>query len=470
MLVDRCELFEKTVESFAENKLGINKESEGDAKGGKATEFVNVAGEPLTIICCLAGGITIALSVATFGASSFAAAFLTGAFLAVKIVDKRKIQAQDEVTKNVVTRAQRGNVLFYLNCVLKDVAKELSRIFEFQLLQLENDEQVKILAECAIDLMFDLKKDDIFDRNTLLKKVLQDGKIKKKEIITKVKDAKWSAPNVFRKPGLRRIVFRKDGAKFEYLVKPEGACKPWKYGYRGQFLELKKYGSQTDNSEIPPMVETHSDDLCAVSCNECSPNYKSNPCGHYFGESDIDSKYTHDPRETLTYHPMHILVQCPNVLDCFQQLQEKKPSLASFLKSRLGLPHDHLVHPVYRPHSPRKVSDLQKSDLTGSDFSHSNFTESCLMNCYFTKCVMLFAKLTRAKFSGSKFCDTFISHSNLEGAVADRCEWTKTSLLYSRVDGAHVESVKATVGGNCFQGTNIENAITTNGNEEGKCK
>ena len=450
-------------------------EASVDPKGGKATKFVDVAGPTATIICSLAGGITIAMSVATFGAPLFATALVASAVLAVKIVDKHVIQAKAKVVKGVVNAAiETANVSSYLNCVVKDVAKELSRMFEYQLLQLENDEQIKIFAECAVNLMFDLKKDDTFDRNTLLKKVLQDGQINKRKLVTKIMDIKWSAPNVFRKPGLRRLISGKDVPKFEYFVKPNDTCKPWKYGYRGQFLELKKFDSQNDKGETSSTDETHSEDPnCNTFCEKCSSNCEKYPSGYYFSESDIDAQYTDDPQETLTYHPLHILIQCPNVLDCFQQCQGERPPLVCFLRRKLGLPEDHVVHPVYRPHSPGKVSDLQKSDFTGSDFSYCDFTDCCLEKCNFTKCVMLFTKLAGAKFSGSKFCDTFISHSDLKKVVADRCEWTKTSLLYSRVNGANMERVEPSIAGNCFEGTNICDAITSkmkelNCNEEGE--
>ena len=455
--------------------MEINEESVKDPKGGKATKFADDAGAAASIFVCVASGITIAVSVTTFGATAFVPALVTGAVLAVKIRDRRNIQSKAKVIERVISKIEKANVSSYLNCVVKDVAKELSRIFEYQLLQLKDDKAIKTLAQCAVELMLDLKNNDTFDRNTLLKKVLQDGNMKeKKKIATKTKNKKWFAPDVFRKPGLRRISFRKDGVKFEYFMKPNDDCDVLMYGYRCLFLELKEFDSQNDGAgETPSIDETRNEDNCAAFCKECSSNYINYPSGHYFSESDIDAQYTVDPQEDSTYYPVNILLQCPNVLDCFQQLQEKKPPLATFLKSKLGLPKDHMVHPVYRPHSPGKVSDLQKSDFTGSDFSHCDFTDSCLENCDFVKCVMLFAELAGAKFSGSTFCDTFISHSNLKKVVADHCEWTKTSLLYSRVDGARLESVQPSMTDNCLDGTDISKAIRTkkkdlNCNEEGE--
>ena len=161
------------------------------------------------------------------------------------------------------------------------------------------------------------------------------------------------------------------------------------------------------------------------------------------------------------YDAMHILIQCPEILVDFSQLRtSRKPSLANFLGKKLRLSDNLLVHPVYRPHSPAKVPNLQNSDLTGSDFSHSDFSDSCLEKCDFTKCVMLFAELARAKMFGSTFCETFISHSNLIEVEADQCDWTKTSVLYSRAERARLDSVVPTIGCNCFTGTNISDTIT----------
>ena len=184
----RCELFETTVETAAQKKLEINKEFAG-GKGGKATKIVDVARPTTTVIASLACGITAAMSFPTFGAAPFAAAFVAGGTLLVKIVDKRNQQANAKVVEEVVETATEQisspplQISSYLNCIVKDVAKELSRIFESQLFELQSDQQVKILAKCAVDLMLDLQNGDTFDRNTLLKKVLQDGNIKKKKYL-----------------------------------------------------------------------------------------------------------------------------------------------------------------------------------------------------------------------------------------------------------------------------------------------
>jgi hypothetical protein len=473
-----CEYFENEIENKFLAKLGINKDEINNPNIGATAKALNDAGAVTSICLGLGVGITIAISVGSFGIGSIVGATVaTVTFTVTKVDKKMKKSKAAKLDKKV-------EIYFHshLKCIIMDVAKELSRIFEYQVLALEDGTQIDILAECAVDLMLDLKRDDTFDRNTLLKKVLHDGKVEKRELLTRNGD-KWFAPDVFRKPGLQRTIVGTDRAEFIYQVKPNDACDTRMYGYRGQFLETKDYAKkmkkrQNKENETVQVIRfrktpaTDEKHTCEDQelCKECFYIYENCSSGQYFAESAIDSKYTESRDELFTYHPIHILVQCPKVLDSFigrqlqdekpRQLQDKNPSLANFLRNKLDLPEHHLVHPVYRPHSPGKVPDLKNADLTGSDFSHSDFRDSSLEQCVFVNCVMLFANLAGAKVSGSKFVDTLISHSNLEKVKANCCEWTKTSLLYSRVDDAYMDSVEPSIGGNCLDGTNICDAIT----------
>ena len=459
--VSCSEYFENKIENKCLEKLGINKNEIQNPNIGVTAKVLNDAGAVTSIMLGLGVGATLALSIGSYGIGSIVGATVAGvAFTVTKVDEKMKKSTAEKLDKNV-------EVYFHshLRCIIMDTAKELSRMFEYQVMTLRDRSQIDILAKCAVELMLNLNENDKFDRNNLLKKVLQDGKIGKRELLTTNGD-KWIAPDVFRKPGLQRTVVEMHRAVFIYQVKPDHSCDPKNYGYRGQFLEMREYGNQNKENDgvkvpryrkAPATNQTRTcEGRCKELCKECSPNFESCTSGEYFVESDIDLKYTKPQKVLLTYHPTHILVQCPEILQSFKQVQEYKPSLAEFLKKKFMLPEDHLVHPVYRQHSPGKVPDLTKSDLSGSDFSHSNFTNSCLENCDFTKCVMLFAQLPGAKISGSKFCETLISHSNLVAVQADNCTWTKMSLLSSRVDGAHLDS---SIGENCWYGTNLGDAI-----------
>ena len=459
-MANHCKLFEEKFETAVRDKLKIKEAFTENPGGGKASKVMDVAGPTATIIISLAGGITLALGAVTFGAASLAGACVVGATLGVKIIDKKK---QQNKAKESLTATQEENVSRFLNCIVKDVAKELSRIFESQLFQVENDEQVKILAACAADLMLDLNNNDTFDRNTLIRKVLQDGKIeskwyKKNKKVLRRNNTEWSPPDVFRKPGLRKVILEKDVAEIKFFIKPlndKDACDTDTYGYRGQFLEMKEYGDHQKEDENVGEEARERDDLCKKFCNKCFRNDENCTSSRYFAESDIDSKYTVNKLEPYRFDVLHILIQCPEILVSFSQ-QSAKPSLASFLKTKFGLRENLQIHPVYRPHSPAKISNLEKSDLTGSDFSHSDFSDACLACCTFTKCVMLFAELPRAKMSGSIFCETLISHSNLKGANIHTCTAMSLSLISCSVDGTRLDR---NIGGNSLDGTNVSNAV-----------
>ena len=289
-----------------QKKLKIKRAFSENSAGGNASRIIDVAGPTATVFISLAGGITLAMGVVTFGAASFAGACVVGITLAIKIADKKIKQNNANV---FLTAIEKKNVSYYLNCIVKDVAKELSRIFELQLFELHNDEQVEILAECAADLMLDLNKNDSFDRNTLIRKVLQDGKISEKKLRTR-KSNKWSAPDVFRKPGLRRVILEKDVAEIKYFVKSSEdskntkySCDPGRYGYRGQFLEIKEYTNQQkedEKEERDVKEETDKrDNLREDFCKDCFSNDENCTSRRYFVESDIDSKYTEPQDETL---------------------------------------------------------------------------------------------------------------------------------------------------------------------------
>ncbi len=261
------------------------------------------------------------------------------------------------------------------------------------------------------------------------------------------------------------MIFGEHGTEFKYSVKPEHKdCNTSMYGYRGQFLQKKEYvnrkkegGNVPVISETPATHETH-EDPCKNLCQDCISNFETCISGNYFGVSDIDSEYTETEDYPYNYRPLHVPIQCPEILVSFKQCQENRPSLANFLKNKLSLPEHHLVYPVYRPRSPGKVPDLQKSDLTGSDFSHSDFTDSCLEECNFTRCVMLFANLTGATMCLSEFCKTLISHSDLKAVDAKCSNWTETSIVYSRVDRMDLRGMD-NYGDITWTGTNHDKAI-----------
>ena len=354
------------------------------------------------------GAIATVLNVTTFGAPALVGAVIGGITFTVNKVSKWNKKSKANKLNNMINEFLHS----YLQCIIKDVANELSRIFEYQVLQLKETE-IKKLADCAVDLMLDLKEGDEFGRNTLLTKVLQDGSAKERiNLFTKNGD-KWKAPDVFRKPGLRKVIVTNDGSEFTHHVKENDACDTQKYGYRGKFLEMKVYSSNTDE------------------------NYMDGR--HHFVDSSIDSQYSSPRSEDAAYRPVHVLVRCPKVLDDFSAYQPQtgilKLSLANFLRKKFKcFSEKHVVCPVYRPRLPTDIPNLENSDLSDSDFSYSDFTNSSLKSCNFTNCVMFFANLRNVNMSGSTFNETLICYSDLVNVNARFCDWIKTSILCSCVD------------------------------------
>ena len=396
------ETFAEQIEQKFLDKLEIKSDAIKEGSG-----VLNKIGTGTSIILGVASGTAIALSIPTFGATAFVGAAVTTLTFAVGKISEAANHSKSRKLKNMIDDFLHS----YVQCVILDVAKELSRIFEYQVLQLKETE-IEKLADCAVDLMLDLKKGDQFDRNTLIKKVLRDGSVKKTNLWTK-NDDKWKAPDVFRKPGLRKMVVTNDRSEFTHHVKKENTCDTQKYGYRSQFLEIK-YGSDDGGDDDKR---------------------------HYFVDSEIDSQYTLDRSEDAAYRPVHILVRRPKVLSDFiaSQAQTRTRSLANFLRKKFKcFSEEHVVCPVYRPHIPTDIPNLEKSDLTDSDFSYSDFKNSSLKSCNFTNCVMLFANLRKVNMSGSALKDSLICYSDLAEVDATCCDWLETSILCSCVDDMDV--------------------------------
>ena len=429
-------------EQFMEKLERTENKANSSIYGNFVTRIDDAGTISVVLLGIVVGVIALASSAVFSGASSLVgAAVIFAPFIVKKVIQKR----QENHAKNV-NRVLHSKFLSNLRAVVRDAANELSRIFEYQLNALKDESQVKILAKCAVKLMLDLNGDETnFGRDTLLRKVLQDGKLNENEKLKTKDDKTWSALGLFRKPGLRL------GNPGEFQFKVKDGCRAKKYGYRGQFLEMKNYTDEHGNDQARELEEL---------CNECSDE----ECikGEYFVKSSIDKKYQTKSSCSVhsTYLPVHILVRCPKVLDSFTGNLNAERSLSNFLKNKFNFPKDHTLLPVYRQHSPRRVPNLSGVDLSGTDLSHAILRNSSLQQCTFTNCRMLFADLSGAKMSGSTFTSTLIVHSYLMEAGVACCEWKRTHVLYSRVDGADLSRARSSVDAYCFEGTNVCDAMT----------
>ena len=387
-------------------------------------------------------GTTALLNIPTLGIPSLvgAAAALT-TFTVSKAVKSQKRKKANRVNKKLkILDSKVKGIIIY-------VSKELSRMYEYQIKEVNDNAEIYTLADCAVKLMLDLNDRDEFNVNTLIRKVLKDGKAKSKGLLTR-NGVKWTSLSVFRKCGL--LVTNVETEGFTYKVKPGCERDTIKYGYRGEFLEWEELNHLNEQEKKTSEEKAVNDEDTSHTRGCCSK--KDCTCYRYFSESDIDSEYKNIQLENRPFYPTRILIKSPKVLNSFSQ--SKESSLANFLKNKLNLKGE--VHPVYRPQSTEKVLFLCNCAFTGLDFSFSDFTGSCLEKCTFIKCVMLKTTLTKAKMRCSKFCRTLIYCSDLVGADASSSDWDETNIWYSHVDDM---DVRDSYGSPSWLGSNVDKAI-----------
>ena len=142
-----------------------------------------------------------------------------------------------------------------------EVGRELSRMYEYQIVSLAEDVSIQLLAAHATDCVMEYvtMSKALIDRNSAIKGVVRVRPPPSEELNTVFsvligsKEFKWELYDVFKKPGLRREVDNVDIQNsssedeailsschspypWNFYVAPVD-CEPHKYGYRGQILE-----------------------------------------------------------------------------------------------------------------------------------------------------------------------------------------------------------------------------------------
>ena len=437
------------------------KRLEFDKKESKASKVLGVVSPMTSVLIGIGGTLAIVMSVPTLGiATAFTGAAVAAITLTVKLKDHYSNMKTDSNAKEL----SKLDPVSVILTILKEVGIELSRIFEDQLVKLQNNTDVTKMASCAVELMFKFTDGDNFDRNTLLRKVLC-GKAKNNPKVKMWNNKSLRAQDLFKKTGLRKekvptSVSLSSFVQFEYLSKLNGTCDPQSYGYRGEVLKM--ICKATNNkSEARNIGCTEPGGGAYDTTSSCCPvdtdgTRKDVP---YFVECDIDKEYTETCEGANYYEPFHCLIRCPRILERFAS-EGGNPSRSSLrnVVSKMYHPEVRPVRPVYRPHSPRILHFLSNTDLTGSDFSRVNFSSSSLENCILTGCTILFGELKGASLRGSEFKETYLSHCNLTGVNAQSCTWTTTKVLHSCADDADLRGGDNGVGGNSWEGTSLENA------------
>ncbi len=142
-----------------------------------------------------------------------------------------------------------------------EVGRELSRIFEYQIMSLAEDVSNQLLAAHATDCIMEhvKSKNILIDRNTVLKGVISTRPPVTEElntvfsVMTGGHESKWELYDIFKKPGLRREMEDTDihntSSDDEMMMHSVHAPYSWsfftasedcdsdKYGFRGQMLE-----------------------------------------------------------------------------------------------------------------------------------------------------------------------------------------------------------------------------------------
>ena len=135
-----------------------------------------------------------------------------------------------------------------------EVGKELSRMYEYQIVMLKEFVAIKLLAAHAADCVLEhvIQRQILIDRNSSLRGVVQakpprpDHGITRFSVIVGEKETKWDLFDVFKKPGIRREVglYNQTGSLADIyysfgwkFFSCRQDCDPHIFGYRGQLLE-----------------------------------------------------------------------------------------------------------------------------------------------------------------------------------------------------------------------------------------
>ena len=143
-----------------------------------------------------------------------------------------------------------------------EVGRELSRMYEYQIVSLAEDLSIQLLAAHATDCVMEYvtMSKALIDRNSAIKGVVNVKPPPSEEMNTVFsvligsKEFRWELYDIFKKPGLRREVDNIEDVHnsssedegmisgyhspypWNFYISPV-ECEPHKYGYRGQSLE-----------------------------------------------------------------------------------------------------------------------------------------------------------------------------------------------------------------------------------------
>ncbi len=173
-------------------------------------------------------------------------------------------------------RLWRAATIDIVDCIGLEVGRELSRMYEYQIVSLAEDVSIQLLAAHATDCVMEhvTMSSALLERNNAIRGVLTVRPPPSEELNTVFsvligsKEEKWELYDIFKKPGLRRDVETLDlhnsSSEDEAVMSSYHSpypwnfhlaavdCEPEKYGYRGQTL----YWDYNTNLYVPSAEET----------------------------------------------------------------------------------------------------------------------------------------------------------------------------------------------------------------------
>lgn len=339
---------------------------------------------------------------------------------------------------------------FYLELTIQEVANEIIRIFEYQIVMLKTITEVQKLARIATTKILEYGETHNlpFNRNTLLGALVMESEsgmiqqvwelgTSRKEIaktieeaakavpeslkkmgasvkavlpnnfeqLNTIDDQTWNAKSIFYKAGLR-----KENAKdkYDYFIK-NNRQNPEKYGYRAEIL----YYSYTKK---------------------------------VYRNSKFDEGFSIKTDANKDYEPFMRIVLDEDIKDYYSKLKlrqksqsQEKESFQLFLHKKYSVSHTALVPVFINMENRFGFDDL---DLCKTDFSESNmirisFVDFNMQNSRFTRTNMLFANIQNSDFRKSSLVEADLRGSTLNNVkfIGPETDLTRAKFQKAILDG-----------------------------------
>ena len=185
---------------------------------------------------------------------------------------------QDGVNDSQLWRSLARDML---NALGDEVGRELSRMYEYQIVMLQEDVSVQLLAAHAVDCVVEymVRKRCMLHRNTALRAVVTSRPQRAHSVPVRFsvvlgdREQKWDLFDVLKQPGVRKDIYYKDsnglplGMDSPYpwrFFETDSDCDPRVYGFRGQMLE---YDYVNEVYRMYPEEKLYSEELSFTRSN-----------------------------------------------------------------------------------------------------------------------------------------------------------------------------------------------------------